>query len=183
MLQITVPTSELWDEENEVFIQTRAVTLNLEHSLLAISKWESIYKKPYLEQTQFTQEEDADYIKCMTITPNVDNDTYYAIVNNAECMSKIRKYIDDPATATFFNEKGKKTGHSSEKITSELIYYWLVVNNIPFECQKWHINRLFSLVRICNIKNQSPKQKKKSQLYSEYNRLNAQRRAMYNTKG
>lgn len=182
MLQITVPSSELWDENTECFMYTDEIVLNLEHSLLSISKWEQIYKKPFLKKVPRSQKENADYIKCMAINRQANDDVYYAVVNDSDLMSKILTYMDDSATATFFTDTGKKE-HSSEEITSELIYYWMVNNGIPFECQKWHINRLLALIRICNIKSKPPKKMSQSETYAYYDKLNKARRAKYHTKG
>lgn len=181
MLRITIPiTSEGWDEEKQEFIQPEEQVLELEHSLVSLSKWESKWCKSFIENKELTTEETIDYIKCMTLTKNIDEAVYSCLTN--ENISEINNYIAAPMTATTFsNDKGGKGGR--EIITSELIYYWMIALNIPFECQNWHLNRLLTLVRVCNIKNAPPKKMSKRDIASRNAALNAQRRAQYNTKG
>ena len=180
MLQLTIPANEQWDEQRQMFIQTKEQTLDLEHSLVSLSKWESKWNKPFLSKNGITQEETLDYIKCMTITKNVDPNIYTALTN--EHIEMINKYIESPMTATTFNDS-KQGGHNREVITSELIYYWMIALQIPFECQKWHLNRLLTLIRVCNIKNAPPKKMSKRATASQYAQLNAARRKQMNTKG
>lgn len=184
MLTITFPEEEKWDDSLQEFVIYKSQTVNLEHSLVSMSKWESKWNKPFLTKDPKTFEESIDYFKCMTITPNVDPDIWKRITNDQ--IKQINDYIDAPMTATWFSEKegmpkgGKK---SNEKITSEIIYYWMIALQIPFECQKWHLNRLLTLVRVCNIKNTPPKKMSKSKIMSENKALNAARRAHLGTKG
>ena len=180
MLRITIPAIELWDENKEEFINTKEQTLQLEHSLVSLSKWESKWNKPFLSKDTKTEEEELDYIKCMTITQNVDPNIYKFIPLNIR--EEIKEYINAPMTATWFSED-KNTKSSSEQITSELIYYWMVAQNIPFECEKWHLNRLITLIKICNIKSQPPKKMGKKAIMSRNAALNAARRKQLNTKG
>ena len=180
MLRITIPAIELWDENKEEFINTKEQTLQLEHSLVSLSKWESKWNKPFLSKDTKTEEEELDYIKCMTITQNVDPNVYKFIPLNIR--EEIKEYINAPMTATWFSED-KNTKSSSEQITSELIYYWMVAQNIPFECEKWHLNRLITLIKICNIKSQPPKKIGKKAIMSRNAALNAARRAKLNSKG
>lgn len=180
MLTITIPETELWDEFNDEFITIKAQSICLEHSLVSISKWESKWKKPFLTNKEKSYEEFIDYIKCMTITQNVDPKTYTAIDSNN--MRKIKKYIEDPMSATTFSEN-KKSGSKGGTVTSELIYYWMIALNIPYECQRWHLNRLFNLIRICEIKNEPPKKMSKQAILQRNAALNAQRRQKLNTKG
>lgn len=181
MLIITIPAVELFNEKTQEFsILHKEQTLQLEHSLVSLSKWESKWCKPFLSKDNKTIEETIDYIKCMTITQNVDPDIYnYLTLSN---LKEIDNYIDAPMTATTFNNNSQNN-NSREIITSELIYYWMITLGIPMECQKWHLNRLLTLVRICNIKNSPPKKKSAKQLTSEYAALNAARRKKLNTKG
>lgn len=180
MLQITIPAVELWDERKQEFVITKEQTLQLEHSLVSISKWESKWCKPFLSKQEKTFEETLDYIKCMTITQNVDPEVYNYLTNKN--IEEINKYIDAPMTATYFSdEKNSKT--SREQVTAELIYYWMIALNIPFECQKWHLNRLLTLIKVCNIKNQPPKKRSKKEIMSRNAALNAARRKQLNTKG
>ena len=180
MLYVKVPAREMWDESREELISTKEQTLQLEHSLVSLSKWESKWHKPFLHTDNKTGEETLDYIKCMTLNHNVDPNVYLNLT--AENISQINDYIGDSMTATTFSEEsgGKK---NSEKITSELIYYWMVSYNIPFECQKWHLNRLITLIRVCGVKNAPPKKTSKNELMRRNAALNAQRRAKLNSKG
>lgn len=180
MLQLTIPETEFFDNEKQEFIKAKEQTLQLEHSLISISKWESKWCKVFLSKEEKTLEETVDYVKCMTITQNVSPDIYDRLT--MDNIKEIEKYIAAPMTATFFskNQQGK---HSNEAVTSELIYYWMVALNIPFECEKWHLNRLLTLIRICNIKNQPPKKMSKKDIMSRNTALNAARRQQMNTKG
>ena len=180
MLQIVIPGQELWDEQKQEFINTKEQVLQLEHSLISLSKWEAKWCKVFLSRQEKTQEEIIDYIKCMTITPNVDPEVYNHLTR--ENIKEIEDYIAAPMTATYFSSDN--AGKSSrEQVTSELIYYWMIALNIPFECQKWHLNRLLTLIKVCNIKNQPPKKMSKREIMSRNAALNAARRQQLNTKG
>jgi len=180
MLRITIPAVEQWDEAKQEFIYTKEQTLSLEHSLVSLSKWESKWCKAFLTKQEKTFEETLDYIKCMTLTQNVDPEVYNYLTNGN--INEINEYIEAPMTATYFSdEKTSKT--SREQITAELIYYWMIALNIPFECQKWHLNRLLTLIKVCNIKNQPPKKRNKKEIMSRNAALNAARRKQLNTKG
>lgn len=181
MLQIKIPLStEGWDPEKEEFIEPKTQTLQLEHSLVSLSKWESKWNTAFLHKKELTTEETIDYIKCMTITQNVDPDVYRYLTH--ENIDQIKEYIAAPMTATtFFEEKSK--GRGRETVTSELIYYWMIALNIPFECQKWHLNRLLTLVRVCNLKNSPPKKMSKKEIMSRNAAINAARRKQLNSKG
>lgn len=180
MLQIVIPGVEYYDEVKEEFITEREQTLQLEHSLVSLSKWESKWCKVFLSKQEKTVEEIQDYIKCMTINQNVNPDVYNRLTQSN--IDEIQKYISAPMTATYFskNAGGRATG---EQVTSELIYYWMIALNIPFECQKWHLNRLLTLIRVCNVKNQPPKKMSKRDILSRNASLNAARRQQLNTKG
>ena len=180
MLQITIPSTELWDEQKEEFVYTKEKTLQLEHSLVSISKWESKCNKSFLSSKEKTTEEIIDYIRCMTITQNVDPEVYTRLPNRT--IQQIYDYVNAPMTATVFSDTGRKGGNR-DVITSELIYYWMIALNIPFECQKWHLNRLLTLIRVCEIKNAPPKKMSKRETMSRNAALNAARRKKYNTKG
>ena len=181
MLQITIPSRELWDESTNEFIITKEQILQLEHSLISISKWESKWQKAFLTKQEKTHEETIDYIKCMTLNQNVDPNVYNYLTNDN--IRQINAYIDSPMTATYFSEEKGGRGGRGEQITSELIYYWMIALQIPFECQKWHLNRLLTLVRVCNIKNQPPKKRSRREIMSRNAALNAARRKQLNTKG
>lgn len=181
MLTITIPKTEWYDEKTEEFSYTNAYTLQLEHSLISISKWEAKWKRPFFDEKPKSIEETIDYIRCMTIN-KVDPMAYRCLTN--ELIEKVNDYIKDPMTATWFTDRGPKSNkHSNEKITSELIYYWMIANQIPQEYQKWHINRLLTLIRICNIKNSPPKKVGKKKVMQENTRINEERRKKYNTSG
>ena len=181
MLQITIPATELWDGANEKFIPVHEQTLLLEHSLVSLSKWESKWCKSFLSHPEKTEEETLDYIKCMTITQNVKPEVYNALT--AKHIQQINEYISAPMTATCFTEKEQKDRLNNDIITAELVYYWMIALNIPFECQKWHLNRLLTLIRVCNVKNQPPKKMSKNAVKSRNAALNAKRRQQLNSKG
>ena len=180
MLEIIIPATEQWDEKNQEFITSKEQILRLEHSLVSLSKWESKWCKPFLSRENKTMEETIDYIKCMTLTQNVDDHVYNLLT--IDNIKKVNEYISAPMTATTFNDSNKKGG-ATEIITSELIYYWMISLNIPFECQKWHLNKLFTLIKVCSIKNQPPKKMSKKDIMSRNAALNAARRKQMNTKG
>lgn len=180
MLQIVIPAFEQWDEQKQEFVHTKGQTLQLEHSLVSLSKWESKWNKAFLSKDEKSVEETLDYIKCMTVTPNVSSDVYNGLTQ--EHISKINKYIEAPMTATtFVDNKGSKSNR--EIVTAELIYYWMIALNIPFECQKWHLNRLLTLIRVCNVKNAPPKKMGKRATANQYAQLNAARRQRLGSKG
>lgn len=180
MLQITIPAIEQWDEVNQEFVNLKEQTLQLEHSLVSISKWESKWNKAFLSSKEKSVEETIDYVRCMTLTKNVKPEIYNFLT--ADNLSEINRYIDAPMTATYFMEDESKSG-GRETITSELIYYWMIALNIPFECQKWHLNRLLTLVKVCNIKNAPPKRKSKQDIMRRNAKLNAERRKKMHSKG
>lgn len=181
MLKITIPgMNEVWDETRGEFLSVKEQTLQLEHSLVSLSKWESKWCKPFFSRQEKTFEETLDYIKCMTLTQNVKEETYACLTQ--QNIDEINTYIAAPMTATtFHNDNGGK--NNREQITSELIYYWMISLNIPVEFQKWHINRLLTLIRVCNVKNQPPKKMSRNETASRYAALNAARRKQMNTKG
>lgn len=180
MLEITIPSRDFYDEDTETFFTVHGQTLRLEHSLISLSKWESKWNKVFMSKEPKSQEETIDYIKCMTLTQNVDPNLYKCLTN--ENIQQINQYIEAPMTATTFGPD-KTAKHSREVVTSELVYYWMIALNIPFECQKWHLNRLLTFIRVCNIKNQPPKKMSKRELMSRNSQLNAARRKQLNTTG
>ena len=179
MLQIIVPATEQWDEIKQEFVYTKETTLQLEHSLVSLTKWESKWCKPFLSKEDMTAEETIDYIRCMTITQNVNPEVYTCLSD--ENIAQVRDYIQAPMTATFFRKENGPP--SREIITSELIYYWMITLNIPFECQKWHLNRLLTLIRVCNIKNQPAKRRSQREIMEYNTALNEARRKKLNSKG
>lgn len=180
MLKIKIGSKELYDELKNEFFQFKDQELQLEHSLVSISKWESTWHKPFLSKTyKKTNAEELDYIRCMTTTQNVDPIVYKLLT--PDIIAKIGEYIQDSMTATTFTKQ--EAPPSREVVTSELIYYWMVSFNIPFECQRWHLNRLITLINICSIKNTPKKKKTAKQLAAERSALNEARKAEYKTNG
>lgn len=179
MITIVVPSRELFNDNTQEFINTKEQVLQLEHSLVSLSKWEARWNKPFLSKTEKTREETIDYIRCMTITQNVNPIVYSCLSDDN--IQTINNYIQAPMTATTFSNQNNSI--SREIITSELIYYWMVSLNIPMECQKWHLNRLLTLVRVCNIKNSPPKKMSRNEIMARNASLNAARRKKLNSKG
>lgn len=179
MLTIRIPSVEMWDEKSEQFVYMPETTLDLEHSLVSLSKWESKWEKPFLSSKDKTEEEVSDYIKCMTLTPNVNPVIYTCLT--ADNITAITDYINASMTATTFSDASNRPGR--EIITAELIYYWMIALNIPFECQEWHLNRLLTLIKVCNIKNAPPKKRSKRDIMSRNAALNAARKKQLNTRG
>lgn len=180
MLYITVPSREYWDAQQNKFIHAKVCNLQLEHSLISLSKWESKWQKPFLSKEEKTEEETLDYVRYMTVTQNVSEQTYEGLT--VENYKSIHSYIEAPMTATTFSNK-IRSSPSREVVTSELIYYWMIALNIPFECQKWHLNRLLTLVRVCDIKNQPPKKRNKKAMMAERSALNKSRQSHLGTRG
>ena len=180
MLQVEVPAVEFYDEAREEFVSSDAVVLRLEHSLVSVSKWESKWKKPFLVKDPKTDEEARDYVRCMTLNQHVDPNVYYAL--DAKQMQEINDYINAELTATWFSDANSKPP-SREVVTSELLYYYMVGYQIPWEAQKWHLSRLLVLIRIATIKNQPEKKMSKNAVMSRNRALNAARRKKHHTKG
>lgn len=186
MLKITVPQSELFNEQTNEVYHVKEQTLTLEHSLLSISKWESKMHKPFFnrKKEEQTMEEQVCYLRCATIGTPLDDSAYYAILYNQALATKIDEYFKDPMTATTFgnNDTRRNNSRSRRKMTSEEVYYYMVAYNIPFECEKWHINRLMTLIHVCEAKNSKEKMSKRS-IYAQNRELNAARRAKLHSKG
>ena len=180
MLEIVIPLIEFWDEKNEVFVYADEQKLQIEHSLLAISKWESKWHKPFLTKSDKTLAEFVDYIRCMTITENVDPEIYNRLT--AKNIQEIEEYMGDSMTASTVPEE-KNTPHNREQVTSELVYYWMLSLGIPPEYETWHFNRLIILIRICNFKNRPPKKHSKRDIYSRHAAINAANKKRFNSKG
>lgn len=179
MLQITIPDREYYNEISNEFIFVNGKTITLEHSLLSISKWESKWKKPFCGTEEKTYEETIDYIRCMTITNNVDPRLYNNIT--FDNLKQVKEYIEDSMTATVISDGPKKK--SSSYVTSELVYFWMASFRIPFTCEKWNFNRLLTLIRICEIKNSPKKKMSKRERLSKNKALNEARRRKSNTSG
>lgn len=179
-ITITVPKTELWDPIKEEFINIKEQTLVMEHSLLSVDKWESKWRKPYLSSDDKTALEVIDYLRCMTITKNVDPNVYFAIPEKE--LRRINEYITNPMTATTFNDRNERRGRR-EIITSEIIYWQMTQLNIPMEWEKRHLNKLFTLIRVAAIKSQAPKQMSKADIAKQNRALNAARRKRSGSRG
>lgn len=179
MLKIVIPKNEFWNEQKQEFITINETVLTLEHSLVSLAKWESKWKKPFLSEDVKTKEEQIDYVRCMTTTQSIDPVVFKCLTNVQ--LQEIDSYINDSMTATTFSDikiRGKK-----EIITAEIIYYWMVSFNIPFECQKWHLQRLLTLIRVCSAKNAPQKKMSTKDIMSRNRALNKARRAQLKTNG
>lgn len=181
MLRITVPLSpEGWDEAKQQFVEPRTQVLELEHSLISLSEWESRWKKPFHSKGNKTDEEVLDYIKCMTLSKNVDPEVYEHLT--AKNISDIQEYISDSMTATTFSNRKNK--HSNrETVTAELIYYWMISANVPPNYETWHLNKLITLLEVCAVKNAPAKKQNTGEMLRERAALNAARKKQWNTKG
>lgn len=181
MLRITIPLGEeYYDEATNEFIYPEEQTLELEHSLVSLSKWESKWHKPFLSKENMTDEETLDYIKCMTLNENVSDDVYRYI--SAKHIAEITNYINDPMTATTFSKENEGKP-SRELITAELIDYWMITLGIPSEYRNWHLNKLLTLIKVCTIKNSPQKKMGRAEAMQQQRALNAARRKHYNSKG
>ncbi len=185
MLKIVVPGTVIGEKFNEatsefISITTKPQTLQLEHSLVSLSKWEAKWHKPFLSKEKKTAEESIDYVRCMTLTQNVDPNVYKALT--PQLLAEVSAYIDASMTATTFPKHGNRPPNR-EIITSEIIYYWMVSYQIPFECQKWHLSRLLTLINVCNAKNAPQKKMSCQEIMARNRALNAARRKRFNTRG
>lgn len=180
MLKLTVPATESYDPITETFFETKEQVLTLEHSLLSISKWESKWEKPFFDKnTPKTVEESRDYVRCMTITQNVNPDVYYALTD--DMYRQIVEYMEKPMTATWFAPDHRPP--SRKIITAEVIYYYMTALQIPFSCEKWHFNKLMTLIRVCNEESKPPQKMSKRSIMSKNQAINAARRARLGSKG
>jgi hypothetical protein len=180
MLKLIVPGTEYFNDETETFESVGDFELELEHSLVSLSKWESKFQKPFLSPNDKTPEELLGYVEAMIISPIYPPDIFVRL--SKDNINSINEYIESNQSATTFGSMPERKGRG-EIITSELIYYWMVAFTIPFECEYWHLNRLFALIRICNIKNSKPKKMSRNEIANRNRELNAIRRAQYNTSG
>lgn len=179
MLEIEIPGREFYDEERNEFFDTKPVTLRLEHSLVSISKWEAKWKKPFLTREPHSLEETRDYVRCMTLNQHVDPAVYRALT--PENVDEVAEYISAELTATTIHDTTAKP--TREIVTSEVMYYWMIVYNIPIEAQKWHLSRFLTLVRICSIKNAPPKKMSRQAILRRNTKLNEARRKKLGTRG
>lgn len=176
MLSLEIRGSELFDDSTGIFSEIKGRTIVLEHSLISISNWEMRHHKAFFSEEKKTIDETIDYVRCMTITPNVDQRLYLCLTK--QNLDDVYAYLSDSMTATTF-AKANGSRHSPRKITSELIYYWMIAYGIPFECQKWNINRLFTLIHICALKNAPAKKMS----LRDRNAINNERRSRLKTRG
>jgi len=180
MLTVKVPMSEeLFNEETNEFVDGETYTLQLEHSLVSMSKWESFFEKPFLGPDAKTYEETTWYIEAMTLTPNVPPEVFRNL--SQENHDQINTYINAKMTATWF--KAEPSKRQTEIITAEIIYYWMITLQIPFECQSWHLNRLMTLVQVINQKNAPQKKLSPKDVAARNRRLNEERLKQYGTRG
>lgn len=182
MLEIRVDDAEFFDEDESRFVSREGFVLELEHSLVSLSKWESFWKVPFLGPNEKTTEQVLHYIECMHQGEKLPKN--FADSLSAKDFSSINEYIQDTMTATTFREiPGKGKGSPKEIITSELIYYWMISYQIPVECERWHIRRLLTLIEVFSRKNEKPKKMSKAEVAAQYRDLNAQRKAQLGTRG
>jgi len=179
MLQLDVTLEEFYDEESEKFFSGSVFVLELEHSLVSLSKWEQFFEKPFLSNEK-TTEETLWYIRAMIVTANVPS--YIFTKLDEEHFATINKYINAKMTATWFNDKNTKPG-PKEIITAEIVYYWMIELGIPFECQHWHLNTLLTLVKVCNLKRTPPKKMSRAEIAAQNRALNEKRRREAGTRG
>lgn len=180
MLRIEIPEREYFDERTERFGTIKATTLYLEHSLISISKWEAKWHLPFFDSKK-TNEQTLDYIRCMILNREIDEKSYYVNLLTVDDIKKINDYINDPMTATVITDDGKRG--RNQKVTSELIYCWMIQFNIPAEFEKWHINRLIMLIRVCGEENKPKKKMSRKEIMAQNKALNAARKARLNTRG
>jgi hypothetical protein len=181
-LVVTVPEQEFFNSETNEFYTVKSTTLKLEHSLVAVAKWESKWHIAFLDdKNEKTNEMMIDYIRCMTISQNVDPQIYYHLPSNV--IQQINDYINNPMTATVVKDMHKQGGNRGEFVTNELIYYWMIAQNIPLECEKWHLNRLMTLIRVCSEKNTPSKKMNKRDVLNRNRALNEARKRASGSRG
>lgn len=179
MLELIIPRRTFFNESTSEFIEFNETKLKLEHSLISISKWESKLKKPFLSDKKHTKSDMLYYIECMSLNPDIDPMVYKTIPD--DLYSVITEYIEDSMTATTINDSSNAS--NNDIITAEIIYYWMIELGIPFECQKWHFNRLMTLIRVCGIKKGPQKKMSKREILEQNRRLNEARKKQHHTRG
>lgn len=183
MLKLELEAQEFYDEAADRFYEYEPVLLELEHSLVSLSKWESFYEKPFLNNLEMTDKETRFYIECMCLTPDVDTDTFRYL--SSDNLNAVNQYIKKKHTATWFSDSATETKNTSNKsaITSEIIYYWMTTLNIPFETQYWNLNRLLTLIKVINLKNQPAEKLSKEEAAARAKEINARYRMNAANKG
>lgn len=182
MLELHLPETEFFDRANSKIIRVPEVTLHLKHSLLTLSKWETIWEIPFLGEGKKTTEQLYSYVNIMA---GGDLDELTLSRLTSEHYEKLNAYLSSKQSATWFSESPNQR-RSTQTVTSELIYFWMTTYNIPFECENWPFPRLMNLIRIASIKNDpdaGKKKRNKSQMLSERAMLNKKRREQYGTTG
>lgn len=179
MLNLTVTLKEGFNEKDDEFVPFETFSLVLEHSLASLSKWEAFFEKPFLTTDDKSTEEILWYIKAMILTPNVPDEVLAKL--SQRNLDEINSYINAKMTATRFREDNSRP--SREIITAEIIYYWMITFNIPFECEHWHLNKLMTLIQVCSKKNEPTKELSIQEVAARNRELNARRRTELNTKG
>ena len=181
MLKLHIEKSEFFDQRTRKFIDVPEMDIELEHSLVSLSKWEEIWEIPFLNSDNKTNEQVSSYVECMLLTENVP--PVFLQTLTSEQYAAINDYISAKRTATTFSNHAPQK-NSGEFVTGELIYYWLVALQIPFQpTETWHLNKLLTLVKVVNAKNTPPKKMSRSEIASRQRQLNAARRAKYGTNG
>lgn len=196
MLEITIPGEDLWDERREEFIQTKSTTLRLEYSLVSLSKWESKWHIPFFSETESrTREQMLDLVRCMTVTQGVDPAVYRRLTR--ENLDAIYRYMEDPMTATWFRgepKPGEKIQNGAKKaaprrrtpqkvLTTEVLYARMFAAGIPLECERWHLNRLMTLIRVCQEEQTPPKKMSRKEALNQRKQLNSARQKKYHSHG
>lgn len=181
MLTITIEGEEYWDYEEEIFKYPDAVVLQFEHSLVSLSKWEEIYHKPFLSPAKKTEDEMEGYVRAMLVTPDVPEEVLQRL--SLENVKAIDAYINDPMTGTTISNLPDQANRTSEVISAELIYFWMNSYSIPYEARSWHLNKLFTLIKVHYAKSQKPKPMSKNARVQKMAELNAQRKAKLGSKG
>lgn len=176
MLELHISETELWDPVSEKFLLVKEQSLPLEHSLLSISKWEEKWHKPMplINNERLSGDEFLDYVRCMTISRNPDPLVYRCIT--AREVEAIMAYINDPHTATWFGNE-KSGGNDKRPLTTELIYHLMFAFGVSKECEKWHLNRLMTQLRVEYEESKPSKKKTPAEIAERHRMLNAKRRA------
>lgn len=180
MLRIVIPACELFNEATEEFVNLEELSVDLEHSLVSLSKWESEWEVPFLGKTDKTEEQALSYIKMMIVNPEPAPEIYGRITN--ENINAVNEYINMRMTATWVNDPPSARA-GRETITAELIYYWMIALGIPLECESWHLNKLLTLIKVCNLKNAPKKKMNSAEIANKQREMNAQRRAQMGSRG